>query len=1323
MAMRRRLDFVVLCETHLYDATTVRALADRVAPGMHLRILASCRPKPDQVNGSGKLAPASGGILVLVFNPKLVLIDSTDDNRGMLSFSASLPGAAPFACICVYYPDASSPYARWTDSLIEASRLEFLRRRAVFGNNIFWLGDFNIRFGCYRLWRRVSVDNTPPTLRARVLRRLMRSLGVLPMHGRAAHIPSQFTSRQVAGLVGMAEVDYIVAPLAIPPTAFRPIPAPSWGSSELPRGTHIPLLVEVDLPAAPVKVERPHLRARRPFVLPPYCDPSWFAIHDRIKCDLPHALRQASNPNVSLEACHKSLVELFRSAAIAVCGTDIPRVRTFKQRLYKGAPLPSEIVAMFDLARYYRKRRKHSAGERARVFWGNAADEAKKSATRMADTFLMRFRDTLLSNLQHLMRIDPHQTHSYLAHLRGAELANCAEPSSIPADPEGRPPLLRFGAACKRIVTQVSACPTAVTLHYWLGMISHAQGGNELMREFTAKQIYPYLFPATQRHYPKPCHRNCRVCRQYIAEVKRWRPRDPFPVLPAPHHRGCLHTSRGADLDNLVAELIRWVRPSDWRERYDYRMAVCEVLARFFNRMLSSGIVPEGSFTRCVTSPLFKAVKPGTQPPPRWDDDGYRFITNSSTLAKAFSTLLASRLSHWAVRTGLLSENQVAFLPFRGTEEHVFSLQQVLRARARSGLKTYALFVDFKKAYDSVHQQALWTVLEHKGVPPQFIDLLRDWAAKRRTQVRVNGELSESFPMMKGVPQGDPLSCLLFNLFIDSLSRFLSSRPDIPGVSAFNGGIVLQHLLYADDLVCLAGSADELQRMLDYVKQWADAWGLELNTSVGKTEAMLIDADAAFEPAQQPPLVLNDGRNVRWTQSYRYLGYMLRCDLRDNDAVAGMLKHLDYLWQTHFIRNGVVRHASAAFQMQFYCTMVQGSLRNLRALTSLYADDVEKLETTLRRHLGTIFNMRGLAPIELVSGVGAVLPWRAVHAQEHERLYLQLSNSIYPESVAAQVFRLAQTDHRLGASFAKRNWVRDWEQKRAVLIAAGVPVAPADLDYERIAPTAKVFGRAAAFHEWQRVGRDRVPNAPSCDAASPPPNRPLEAVANLYENYRAPIASLGSHHDFTPFSAHGPLCSGSIPSRSNIAASRLGPIIWARTGAAVMQSPLFAGFCADGDFAANERPCPLCGISPVDVFHFATECNNHLIARWRQEVEHSARGLVADLTEVMACERDRAGRLTGAEYFLLRRIRRAITCVAFDTPEGDFIIYRLLLAQPWAERVSSPGMRAVRLLGRAFDLPGVYHRFERPLLDVWCRWSNAWLWRLSRAWHMAHAAL
>ncbi len=105
---------------------------------------------------------------------------------------------------------------------------------------------------------------------------------------------------------------------------------------------------------------------------------------------------------------------------------------------------------------------------------------------------------------------------------------------------------------------------------------------------------------------------------------------------------------------------------------------------------------------------------------------------------------------------------------------------------------------------------------------------------------------------------------------------------------------------------------------------------------------MLVDADNHTILPVALPLSLSDGRYVQYTLRYRYLGYYLRSDLRDDDAVEFLLSHLDYLWNAHFVHNGLVRHASATFQMQYYSTMVQGSLRHLRALTVISAADAAK---------------------------------------------------------------------------------------------------------------------------------------------------------------------------------------------------------------------------------------------------------------------------------------------------------------------------------------------------------------------------------------------
>ena len=125
--------------------------------------------------------------------------------------------------------------------------------------------------------------------------------------------------------------------------------------------------------------------------------------------------------------------------------------------------------------------------------------------------------------------------------------------------------------------------------------------------------------------------------------------------------------------------------------------------------------------------------------------------------------------------------------------------------------------------------------------------------------------------------------------------------------------------------------------------------------------------------------------------------------------------------------------------------------------------------------------------------------------------------------------------------------------------------------------------------------------------------------------------------------------------------------------------------------------------------------------QWVAEALHceaALRRLGIGLTATLRSERERAR--CEPEDRLFDRAARSLQRLDFNSTEGDFLLHRFLVVHPWPERMALPHMRAVRLLGRAFDLPGVYHRFERPAADMWTRWSLRWLWRLSYAWRSAN---
>jgi hypothetical protein len=112
--------------------------------------------------------------------------------------------------------------------------------------------------------------------------------------------------------------------------------------------------------------------------------------------------------------------------------------------------------------------------------------------------------------------------------------------------------------------------------------------------------------------------------------------------------------------------------------------------------------------------------------------------------------------------------------------------------------------------------------------------------------------------------QGDPLSPLLFGLFIDRFEKFVATNYPGAGVK-LAGGVLMQLLLYADDLVLFAESADELQGMLDCLHVFCKANALTVNTT--KSQVVVFN-----KPAHHVHHFTYAEQNMPVGDEYTYLG-------------------------------------------------------------------------------------------------------------------------------------------------------------------------------------------------------------------------------------------------------------------------------------------------------------------------------------------------------------------------------------------------------------------------------------------------------------------
>ena len=189
---------------------------------------------------------------------------------------------------------------------------------------------------------------------------------------------------------------------------------------------------------------------------------------------------------------------------------------------------------------------------------------------------------------------------------------------------------------------------------------------------------------------------------------------------------------------------------------------------------------------------------------------------------KIFSNLLNARIMNHLRLTRGLHPSQAGFMPKRESIEQSMALKELCLRRKHSGLGTYVVFIDLKKAYDMVNHGALLYALHEKGVDGNLLECIRNLYRGLECSVRTEEGDSPSFPYLNGLRQGCPLSPTLFNVFIDSLVTELNEA--IPGIEL--GPAKLITLLYADDIAMLASTLDEARILVATLEQWAKKWGM-----------------------------------------------------------------------------------------------------------------------------------------------------------------------------------------------------------------------------------------------------------------------------------------------------------------------------------------------------------------------------------------------------------------------------------------------------------------------------------------------------------------
>lgn len=156
-------------------------------------------------------------------------------------------------------------------------------------------------------------------------------------------------------------------------------------------------------------------------------------------------------------------------------------------------------------------------------------------------------------------------------------------------------------------------------------------------------------------------------------------------------------------------------------------------------------------------------------------------------------------------------------------------------------IRIHTLFVDFKKAYDSIHRESLLNIMKEFHFPQKLVNLVSISVMETLIRVQVGNSITEPATVNLGLRQGDSLSPILFNVVLEKVIREMKIGP--------NEGIRLQDTsigipAYADDIVLMEEFQDRLKSLFSRLHKAASKVGLCVNEE--KTEYMFLSRREPF---------------------------------------------------------------------------------------------------------------------------------------------------------------------------------------------------------------------------------------------------------------------------------------------------------------------------------------------------------------------------------------------------------------------------------------------------------------------------------------------